>query len=127
MKKHIILFFISSILLVLFLLIRNNQPYDDEFFHYNQIKLFMNKQFKLNPYLTVIPGYHFLLALIAKISQLSSLSQLRFINFLLTIFSVHLFYLTAKKISPEDYLIKTVQFAFLPIFFPYRFLFYIEN
>lgn len=128
LKKNLYLFLPAGILLILIFLLNHKKEINgDEIFHYSQIKNFLNGNIALEPYLTVLPGFHFLLAIPAKISGLNSLAALRFYNFLLGLISILLFHKISSHIDHNASGIKTGIFIFLPILFPYRYLLYTEN
>lgn len=122
----IFLIFIFIAHFTAFLLIRNVALIGDEYHYYNQIISFVVGDYSLRPEITVIPGYHFLIATIARFFNEYSISFIRFISFSLSIFAIPIFYLMAKKIDKKEALIKTWQFSFFPIFFPFFPLIYTD-
>ena len=127
MRSKTYLFIILFIISFLFLKISNLPLYDDESAHYGQIKLFYEGNYRFYENISVIPLYHLTLSLTAKILRSDSVQILRAVSFIFTLLSVIIFYKLSNLSDPKNTLLKTAQFAFLPIFFPYRFLLYVEN
>jgi len=115
----IILLFIS------FFIIKDTKLHGDENVHYGQILQFSKGNYLINSALTTIPGYHILLASIAKISS-NSLPFIRLLNFFLSLISIGIFFLLAKKISPSSSALKSIQYTLFPILFPLFFLVYTD-
>jgi alpha-1,2-glucosyltransferase len=113
--------FISS-----YLYIQNAELFGDEKVHYPQIKKFINKDFTLHPKITTIPGYHAILALFAYIFNVSSIASTRLLSLIFSIASIPIFFLLSLKICKESSVIKTLQYCFFPILFPFFFLLYTD-
>ena len=124
-KKYIFLIALFSVLIISFLFSLNLPLYDDEPRHFDQINLFIKGRYQIIT--TSIPAYHLLITQIAKLFHFNTVNQFRLINLFFSFLNIYIFFLIAKKISPANYYSKTIQFAFLPILFPYRFLLYSEN
>lgn len=128
-KKHRL--FIILLLIAVFtwigVALSKNEARFDERAHFRQIKLFMRGKYTMTSSLTTIPGYHLTLAVIAEPffgSKHVTPEQLRFISLGLSMLSIGIFYLVAKKIRAGDPLIKTLQYIFLPLtFFYFPFLY----
>lgn len=119
---------ILSIMLLIFVAINDKQILVmDEVFHYKQIDMFYQNNFSLVEKLTVIPGYHFLLALICKLFNNCSLQLVRFINIIFAFLSYLIFYFTARQRKEETAIYKLLLFVFLPILFPYAFFVYTDT
>ena len=130
MKKFNKYIFLPIIFLLLFLLLiyANKIPlYDDEPTHFAQINLFLKGEYKLIEGISIIPSFHFFIARTARLFGFRTLNQFRLINFFFTFLNITLFYLITMKLKSSHPVLKTLQFAFLPILFPYRFLLYAEN
>lgn len=119
------------LILLLFILLFKNIShiplYDDESAHYGQIKLFYEGNYRVYENISVIPLYHLTLSWSAKILKTDSVQILRTVSFIFSLFSVIIFYKLSSLLDFNNSVLKTAQFAFLPIFFPYRFLLYVEN
>ena len=116
-----------------FLWIKNHPPIVDEIgIHYFIKKIIshpldLKASFgdKTQPYAT-LPTYHFLIAGIAKITNVTTLSGLRGYSFIFGLISIFAFLISARKLDPDFYDIRTVQYCFFPILFPYFFLLYTD-
>ncbi|KKS98423.1 MAG: hypothetical protein UV73_C0002G0137 [Candidatus Gottesmanbacteria bacterium GW2011_GWA2_43_14] len=127
-RKPGVLLLAAILVSFLFLKIFLNPLYDDEYSNYGQIKLFLEGNYSAYPKIGVIPGYHFFVSSMGILLGLTQIPQLRIINFIMVLLSFYLFWKTAGLL--EDYgsiNLKTLQFIFLPVIFPYRFLLYTEN
>jgi alpha-1,2-glucosyltransferase len=113
-------------LLAGFLLLGNIPPIADEGFHCYQIQLFLHGNYSISPALTVPPVYHAIIAAIFKLVGIDALIVARLISFTGSLFCIYIFYLLAKHISPENCQIRTLQFIFSPIVFPFLFLIYTD-
>jgi alpha-1,2-glucosyltransferase len=109
-----------------FFFIQDNSSYVDEYFHFKQIQIFYQGKFEVDPYITTIPGYHLVLAVIAKIFGISTLSFLRTINFILSFLSIVTFYCLVSRLDYDQRSLITVQYIFFPILFPFFFLLYTD-
>lgn len=124
-KNSFFLGIIFSGLFILFLFSTKIPLYDDEPRHFDQINLFIEGKYEIIT--TSIPVFHLIEAQFAKIFHSKSLHHLRFFNLLFSFLNIYIFFLIASKVSPSNNYLKTLQFAFLPVLFPYRFLLYTEN
>ena len=119
------------LILLLFILLFKNISliplYDDESAHYGQIKLFYEGNYRVYENISVIPLYHLTLSWSAKILKTDSVQILRTVSFIFSLFSIIIFYKLSSLLDFNNSVLKTAQFAFLPVFFPYRFLLYVEN
>lgn len=98
---------------------RNYKMMIDEVFHYSQILAFKNGDYHLNPFLGMTPGFHIVIALVARLLKAETLANMRFIVFIFNFFTIPVFYLIARKLDSDSALIRTLQFSFLPILFPF--------
>lgn len=98
----------------------------DENLHYSQITGFIRHNYALSPGLAMLPGYHIVIAVIAQIVNASSIASIRLISLLLNLISVPVFFLIARNIDHKSAIIKTVQYSFLPILFPFFALIYTD-
>src|SRR3989344_7470758 len=127
MRSKTYLFIILFIISFLFLKISNLPLYDDESAHYGQIKFFYEGNYRFYENISVIPLYHLTLSWSAKILRSDSVQILRTVSFIFSLFSIIIFYKLSTLLDFNNSVLKTAQFVFLPVFFPYRFLLYVEN
>lgn len=105
----------------------SSTKYADEDDHSRQIFRFMKGNYAMLSSITTIPGYHVTVATIAKIIGSSRNSQhIRLITLGLSMVSIRIFYLLAKKIKEEDAFLKTLQYIFFPVSFIYFPLIYTD-
>ena len=105
---------------------RSTELIADEYFHVPYIARIIEGDYTFPKYLTVPPTYHFLIAEIAKVFALKTIASLRMINMIIGLLCILAFYNLVEKTSPESKNLKTFQFAFLPILFPFYFLNYTD-
>lgn len=125
-KNILIIFAIVSFALSAILIIGDKNLHSDESAHLDQINLFHKGQLTLNPILTTIPGYHLLIATLSETISQPSLAYYRLLTTLLSLISIIVFYITAKKIDSKNKENTLLQYIFLPILFPFFFLLYTD-
>lgn len=122
-------YWVASLLLIAVLIwvgiiFLGDSKYADEGDHARQISRFMKGNYNVMSQITTIPGYHAVIAFIAKVLGHSFSQQLRLISLAVSLFSIWIFYLLAKKLQAENPSVKMLQFVFLPItFFYFPFLY----
>jgi alpha-1,2-glucosyltransferase len=80
-----------------------------------------------HPVHPAIPGYHALLALVGLATGATTVEFFRGISLLLSAATVVAFYLAARQLGGKSMLlVRTAQFVFLPIAFPFVFLLYTD-
>ena len=126
-KKNFLLVLITTLLISLCLLIKNNRLYDDEPGNFAQIKIFLDGKLAISPGYPQYPGFPFIIANLGLLTGQTGYSSLRLINFIFGLSAIFIFYKLAVLTNHRHSTIKTIQFIFLPILFPYIFLLYSEN
>ncbi len=124
--KSALLLILPVILVLTFLTIATHGTMGDEGFHWSQLKLFLAGDYKMDPSITNIPGFHFIVMLFAKVFVLEGLPALRTYSLVLGTLSIFAFYLCARALRPGEAHLRTYQYAFLPILFPFFFLLYTD-
>jgi alpha-1,2-glucosyltransferase len=109
-----------------FVAFSDNPLHVDERVHYPQIVIFARGYSRLDPRLTMIPGYHALLGSLAWAVGAFSVRTIRFFNFMVGLATVAAFYFSAKAQKARNPMANTLQFAFLPVAFPLFFLIYTD-
>lgn len=99
----------------------------DELVHFAQIQRFLSADFTVDrDHLTTIPGFHLLVAGVLRAFNAESLGAARLVNVgfgILAVFAFHRFRATSTGATDG---IATLQFAALPILFPFFFLAYTD-
>ena len=98
----------------------------DEQVHYPQIVSFARKYSRIDPRLTMIPGYHAIVAGLSWVFGGLSIRAVRAYSFLLACGAIAAFYFAARADAEERPIVRTLQLAFLPIGFPLFFLMYTD-
>jgi alpha-1,2-glucosyltransferase len=127
----VIFLFLLLTFVFAFTWIKNVKPIVDEGIHYHQIKLvldfFKGEPLIIHPIMTMIPGYHFVMA---GFSYIFGNSAVPFIRLISTIFSyvsiIILFILLKLEKSHSQIPVKLIQYAFFPLIFPFFFLIYTD-
>jgi alpha-1,2-glucosyltransferase len=120
---------LSAILVVLlaeFVYMSRAPELVDEGANWKQIVIFLNRELSLKPGLNVIPGYHALIAAALMAFQKSGIYSARFLTTWISFASVIVFYLLTWKVYSRPSLMKTFQYAFFPLFFPFFSLIYTD-
>lgn len=103
----------------------------DEKDHFDQIIRFTGPNPTIRSAITMLPGYHLLVAVIIRlISLIGIIGNTPFAARLISLFISLLFilavYLTARKLDKKTAYLKTLQVSFFPLFFPFYFLLYTD-
>jgi len=98
----------------------------DERIHRLQIMTLAGGQFEIVDKLTMFPGYHALIALLARLTGGESIPALRLLSALVGLPVIATFYVIARQLTPRFAAVATLQFAFLPILFPLFFVMYTD-
>ena len=127
----------STALLLVFLLLVSvvagfammppNQTFHDESFHMPQIAAYIRHQyFHLEKSLTMIPGYHFLVAMISNTFGWTSVNDIRNASILLCLPAILVFFILARNLGHGSPTVSTALFYFSPIFFPFFYVLYTD-
>lgn len=104
-----------------------NQTFHDESFHMPQIMAYLNHQYlHLEKSLTMIPGYHFLVARISYLFGWSSVGDVRSASILLSLPAVLIFIFLARNLGHKSPVVTTSLIYFSPIFFPFFYVLYTD-
>jgi alpha-1,2-glucosyltransferase len=98
----------------------------DETFHYPLIRHLLAHNLHFNPVPTTLPGYHFLVFIIASVLGAESVTSVRLISFGISLCSIGAFFLLVHSVRAGDASSKTFQYAFFPLLFPFLFLIYTD-
>ena len=120
------LLLVLAILLAEFAYMSQAPLLSDESFNFRQISRFVRRDFSMEPLMNVIPGYHALVALILVAAGKKGAFSARLVSTAISAGTVILFYLLTWKVYARPSIIRTLQFAFLPLFFPYFSLIYTD-
>ena len=115
-----------AVLLAEFRFMSGARLLSDESFHFRQISRFINLDFKMEPGLNLIPGYHALVSLVLFVFHKSGAFSARFVSVGISALSIAVFYLLTRKIYVHPSLARTFQYTFLPILFPLFSLIYAD-
>lgn len=132
LKENFFYFLTVEIILVSFLISYlvisfSGVLFVDETLHFKEIVRYAGFDFRQNPYLLMLPGYHLTVGMAAFLLRVRTVAMLRLISLVFNIFAVIIFWLIAVFIDRKSALVKTVQFAFLPVLFPYLTLLYTDG
>ncbi len=118
-KKQWVLgsFLLLAIIMWVGVIFLGDDKYADEGVHTHQINRFMKGNYSVLSKLTTIPGYHMVIASVARLFGHPGVAAVRLISLSVSLVSIWVFYLLAKKLQVGDPHIKTLQYIFLPISF----------
>jgi alpha-1,2-glucosyltransferase len=126
-RWHVLALLGVFILLMAGFLYVNGAPYlSDESFNFRQISRFRQGDYSMEPLMNVIPGYHAFVALVLRATGRTGLFSARLFSTLISAATVLVFYLLAWKVDGGSSLVRTLQFAFFPILFPFFSLVYMD-
>lgn len=127
-KIYTFLFFtvIFTVLVASFIYIKESRLIIDEYFHYEQITTFLRGEWYLNGGLSMLPGFHLVMAAILKILDAKSVVSARFVSLTINFISVVIFFLLAKKMDKGASYFKTAEYVFCPIIFSFFSLMYAD-
>jgi len=98
----------------------------DELPHYLQIAAFAEGKFDIYYRLTVLPGYHAIIAAMAWLADDHSLTTVRALSWGLCFPAIVLFFLCARELGKDNRFSLSLVFFLSPIFFPFFFLLYTD-
>ena len=98
----------------------------DESYNFRQISRFVRHDFSMEPLMNVIPGYHALVALALSLAGKRGAFSARLVSVAISAGTVALFYLLTWKVHARPSMTRTLQFTFLPLFFPFFALIYTD-
>ena len=99
------------------------KPISDEIAHYVHINWFDHGKFQVaGDILTVLPGYHAISAAILWATDLRTLAAARWLNALYGVLAIAAFHWMRRNDFGKSDAAATLQFALLPILFPYNFM-----
>lgn len=114
------------VLVAAFFVFADNEPMWDERAHWRQIELFVQREWRMEPSITTLPGYHGLIALAAWFMGTARLPSVRLVQFEIALCTIVAFFFLARRRDPGGATPKTLQFVFLPILFPLLFMVYTD-
>jgi alpha-1,2-glucosyltransferase len=115
----LILAMILIVLLAEFAYMSSAPELVDEGANWKQIKIFLNREINIKPGLNVLPGYHALIAVVMIVFHKAGIYSARFVTIWISFASVIVFYLLTWKVCSQPSLVKTLQYSFFPLFFPF--------
>lgn len=110
-----------------FLRLRDGEVAADEGLHGLQIVTVAGGKLEIAKGLTMLPGYHVVLVLLAGLTGARSSTAIRTLSVLVSLPVIPVFYLLMRQLNPRFAVVSTLQFAFLPILFPFLFLLYTDG
>jgi alpha-1,2-glucosyltransferase len=98
----------------------------DEAVHAWQINMFLAGDYRIFEHVTVVPIYHATVAALATILGDGSREFLRIASLVLGLLAIPSFLVLARVWHPQEARVRTLQFVFLPWYFPLFFLIYTD-
>lgn len=125
-EAYAVLAFITLACLCTLLRLSTNSIVADERVHRLQIMTLAGGRLEILDKLTMIPGYHALIALLARLTGSESAPELRILSALASLPVIGVFYAIVRQLTPRFAAVATLQFAFLPLLFPFFFVLYTD-
>lgn len=98
----------------------------DEKTHYPQIIEFSQGRLAPSPYLAMLPGFHWLMALFVFVTGADSVAVVRLVNSLFGMLSVVVFVLAERTVRGRASPVGLAQYVFFPLLYPFFFLIYTD-
>jgi hypothetical protein len=98
----------------------------DELVHIPQIQSFLHGHYVANDALTMIPGYHLLMAAVMHVLGLHSISGMRVVTSVFGLLAALIFFFIRRAVDDPRPLKRAAMFLFLPLLYPYDFLVYTD-
>ena len=117
----------SVVVLLVFFRLKNSPLLYDEVFHFRRTEGLLNGTITLRDFGVMFPGYHVLAAGILRIFGQTSLSAARAVSLFFSLASCIAAYGVARAVDRPSALLRTLQFALLPILLPFFPLIYTDT
>ncbi|MEI6222863.1 MAG: hypothetical protein WCP97_08940 [bacterium] len=120
---------ITTVSILSLLLLTNTVAINDEIWYMrviSDVQRFDFFSYTITQIVTSLPGYLYTIGLISMALGITSLNGLRVLSFVMVVGNIPLFYLLVRQEEQQAGLLKTLQFYFLPILFPFFFLIYTD-
>lgn len=108
------------------LCLRHGLMVADERIHARQIAMLADGKLEIARKLTMFPGYHVVIAVLARLTGAQGPTAFRTLSALVSLPVIPIFYAIARQLAPRFAAVATLQFTFLPILFPFFFLLYTD-
>lgn len=99
----------------------------DEVYHFGRIQKLLSGGIAITDFGAMFPGYHLLLALLLRLTGQTSIAAARFFSLLFSLAACGAAYGVTRTIDPSRALLRTMQFALLPILLPFFPLLYTDT
>jgi alpha-1,2-glucosyltransferase len=119
---------IVAFFLFLWIVVSSQKPLADERFHYAEIKSLYHNQWEIKSYLTTIPGYHFVIAMLMKSLNSERLFTVRALSLCFSLMTLPMVWLIGKKLlwEEDEMRMRLLQFLLFPLSLPFFFLAYTD-
>lgn len=116
-----------ALILQLFLALRTSPLVFDEINHFDRITSILSGTFGRAKFGAMLPGYHYLVSEVLFVLGARSVAAARLVTLILSILSCGAAYLVAHTLQRETALLRTLQYATLPILLPFFPLVYTDT
>ena len=123
-QQGLSLLFVVTVMGVCFLAARSMDLRVDEQMHYLQIERYIAGNYLTHT--TTIGGFHAAAATVARLTGLSAKEDLRLFVLLVSGATILLFRALVRSFEPQASTVRTLQFVFFPLLFPFWFLIYTD-
>jgi len=116
-----------AIIFQMFAMVRSSPLMFDEIPHFERITNILNGTFSRAKFGAMLPGYHYFVSGLLMVSGARSVAAARLITLIISLLSCGAAFLVARTLHRETALLRTLQYATLPILLPFFPLLYTDT
>ena len=126
LQQRLSLLLVMTVMGGSFLAVRTMELEVDEGSHYHQIERYVAGNYVAAPGITVIGGFHATATIFAWLTKGSTKEDIRLFVLLISGATLLLFRSLVRSFEPQASTMRTLQFVFFPLLFPFWFLIYTD-
>ena len=126
MQQGLSLLLVMTVMGICFFAARTMEERGDESFHYAQIERYVAGDYSMNPAITVLGGFHVSATIFGRLIGNSTKEDIRLFVLLISGATMLLFWSLVRSFEPQASTMRTLQFVFFPLLFPFWFLIYTD-
>ena len=126
MQQRLSLLLVMTVMGVCFLVTSTMGPKADEPAHHDQIERYVEGDYSTNSDVTVLGGFHASATIFAWLIDGSTKEDIRLFVLLTSGATMLLFWSLVRSFEPQVSTMRTLQFVFFPLLFPFWFLIYTD-
>ena len=126
MQQRLSLLLVMTVMGVCFLAGRTMEERADEFIHYAQIERYVEGDYSTDSGGAMLGGFHASAMIFARLIEGSTKEDIRLFVLLISGATILLFSSLVRSFQPQASTMRTLQFVFFPLLFPFWFLIYTD-